>query len=617
MRIKTTAAVLLSFLCFHFTSKAAGDTSTVSAKSILKLARAYSDQLFFEQAENTYNLYLNKDTTNSDVYYELGMMEFTFMFKREEAITNLERFIRHSKSKKDTLPEVCNALGKSYQFVENYDKALEFYESFIRKLQNNEGGILLKKEANFAIEQCMFAQDHTKPTKGIVCSNLGAGVNTAFPEFDPVPLESDNNLFFTTMRFGQKTEGKTVDEEALQSIYVATKKKGSFEKAHHYRIFDSLEIGRTNIAAGSISPDNSKFYVSKDERLYVSSGKDTTWGMPVMMSDTVNSGFSQNHAMVTPDGQTLYFAANITGGFGGLDIYRCELSKNGSWGAPINLGKTINTPQDEDGPFVSADGKTLYFASKGLVGFGGFDIFKSDIHDKNLSTPVNMGRPYNSSADDLFLKFNKAGDVGYLSSGRIKGYGDMDIYRVTKVVDIDCKLLKNKTAYPVSFDASKSIDPKGVKLSYEWDMADGTKEHGIKFTHVYKRPGDYDVILTTKDSISGRVEKNEAVFPVTFKNASHIEFVSADTVYQNEEVNLDASSSVIPSKTPVKYAWKINDTEFGKGGSMSSYTFKNSGRFNLKVQIDFKCTNCKENESYCYSKVITVLEGNRRDKQKK
>ena len=188
----------------------------------------------------------------------------------------------------------------------------------------------------------------------------------------------------------------------------------------------------------------------------------------------------------------------------------------------------------------------------------------------------------------------------------------MDIYKISKAENTDCKSLLNKT-YAVSFDATKSIDPEGVKLKYEWNMDDGTKEYGTKFTHIYKRPGSYDVLLATIDSISKRKEMNEAYVNVVIENVSHIEFVSADTVYQNDTVKMDASSSMIPNKTPSKYSWKIGEAGFGNGGSTTYYNFKNSGTYTVKMQVDFKCNNCTENESYCYSKNITVLEYNKRE----
>jgi len=613
MRFKNVVVLFFLFFAFSFSANAQGDTSTVSAKKILQRARDFTEQYFYDQAEDTYKVYLIKDTTNEDAYYELGMLQFTFLWKKEQAIKYLEKYIQLHRNKKDTLPEICNALGQCYQFVENYDKAIIFYESFQNKLKENDGGNELKKETDRYIEQCMFAQDHSKAAKGIKCVNVGGGVNTNAPEFDPVIDESGKNLYFTSVR--PQDTSKFSNGEVQQVMYIASKTKDSLVNARHYKMFGNLELGSREISAGSISYDNNRFYVCKDDRLYVSTGADTTWGMPVMMSDSVNRGFTQNHAFVAPDGKTIYFVSSGSGSLGGTDIYKCQLQKNGRWGPAINLGSKINTPFDEEGPSVSADGKTLYFSSKGHVGFGGFDIFKSAIKENVYFKPENMGRPYNSSADDLFLKFNKAGEVGYFSSGRIKGYGDMDIYKITKLVIDECKTFENKI-YPVTIDAQKAVDTAGVKLTYEWNMADGTKEYGTKFTHNYYRPGKYDVWLTTIDSLSTRKEIHDAYVYVSIPLVSHIEFICPDSVFQNDTVTFDGTSTMMKGKPANKFSWMIDEKDVVNAENKLKYIFKNSGTFTVKMQADFKCPTCKETEKYCYSKSITVLATNKKNGRK-
>ncbi len=603
--------ILVSFFCLS--ANAQLSTAPASAKKLLRLARAYTEQGFYEEAERTYIACLQKDTANAVAAYELGMLEFTFLYKKEAAIPYLEKSMQLKRKKTDTVPEICDALGQCYQFVENYSKAIVFYQAFEKKLKNNDGGNAMRKITDRYMEQCMFAEDNAKPAKGIKCTNAGAGVNTANAEFDPVPSESDNTLFFTSIRFANEDGSENLNEEATPNIYLVSKKQGSFGNAHRYHIFDSLEFGSKDIEAGSISYDNTRFFVTKDDKIFMATGKDTTWKIPVMMSDSVNSGFGQNHPFMSADGKTLYFAVNNAGGFGGLDIYKCELQKNGRWGAAKNLGKEINTPFDEEGPSVSADGKTFYFSSKGHVGFGGYDIFKSTIKDTSYSLAENMGRPVNSSADDLFLKFNKAGNVGYFSSGRPKGMGDMDIYKITK--EQECKSFANKT-YTISLDSKKSVDPAGIAVVYEWDMDDGTMEKGTTFKHVYARPGKYNVKLNVIDPTTGRKDINDTTVVISIDNVSHIEFVSADTVIANDTVRFDASCSMMKNQTPTRYSWKMGEAVFGENAKKVNYVFKNPGTYTVKMQIDFKCNNCPAVESYCYSKNITVLEYNRKEKRR-
>lgn len=609
MRLATRLFFLLFLIFTSFQSKAVMDTLTSSQKKTLKLARDYTEQTFYEQAESTYKLYLTKDSVDAEAIYELGMLQFTYLFKKVECIQNLENYNRLTANKKDTLAEVSNALGQSYQFIEEYDKALAFYQSFKRKLKGNTGGTELKKETERLIAQCNYALENPNNVKGTKAFNLGKNINSSRPEFDPVATESDSLLFFTSVRLGYGDVGNEANEESYENIFLATKKGNEFYNPHRYFIFHDQNAFNYNISANSIAFNEHQFFVCKSDKIYVAAGKDSTWETPVILSDSVNNGFAQNHAFVSPDGKTIYYSVNNSGGLGGLDIYKSELLNNGRWGPPENLGPTINTPYDEESPAVSYDGKTFYFASKGHEGFGGYDIFKAEIDGKTFGKPVNMGRPYNSSADDLFLKFNKAGDEGYFASGRIKGFGDMDIYRIT--CPGNAKPFKNKT-YPVAFSINKSIDKAGVKLVYEWNMDDGTKEYGTRFTHTYKRPGNYDVLLTTIDTVSKRREENDAYASVVIDNVSHIEFTCADTVYQNDTVRFDASSTMMKGKIAYKYVWKIKDDEFSRNTVKTSYVFKDAGTYIVKLKVDFKSKQGKEVESYDCSKTITVLPFNRR-----
>src|SRR5690606_38322888 len=127
------------------------------------------------------------------------------------------------------------------------------------------------------------------------------------------------------------------------------------------------------------------------------------------------------------DNKTLFFVAIRKDGFGGKDIYSATLNEQGEWDKVKNLGENINTLYDEDAPFLSNDGKTLYFSSRGHDGIGGFDIFKSELINGNWSTPINLGIPYNSPADDIFY-IQTTENEGYFASSRKNGWGDMDIY---------------------------------------------------------------------------------------------------------------------------------------------------------------------------------------------
>ncbi|MGB1032173.1 MAG: hypothetical protein ACPGWM_06145, partial [Flavobacteriales bacterium] len=160
--------------------------------------------------------------------------------------------------------------------------------------------------------------------------------------------------------------------------------------------------------------------------IYVSHRTNEGWSAPKAFEYN-NDEYSVGHPTLSPDGKTLYFASDMPGGFGDADIYMCSLDKDGNWSSPTNLGGTINTEGNELFPFVHDNG-TLYFASEGLVGLGGLDVFESKIKNGLLTAPTNLGAPINSELDDFGFILNAEKSRGYLSSNRKGGKGDDDLY---------------------------------------------------------------------------------------------------------------------------------------------------------------------------------------------
>ena len=139
---------------------------------------------------------------------------------------------------------------------------------------------------------------------------------------------------------------------------------------------------------------------------------------------------AESSISIAPDLSTIYFSSNRPGGYGGKDIYRVTRMPDNTWSNPMNLGPVINSPYDEDAPFIHPDGITLYFSSKGHKNMGGFDIFRT-VRDENnnWSSPENLGFPINSIADDIYLISTFDGRQVYFSSNRDEGKGNMDIYK--------------------------------------------------------------------------------------------------------------------------------------------------------------------------------------------
>jgi peptidoglycan-associated lipoprotein len=163
--------------------------------------------------------------------------------------------------------------------------------------------------------------------------------------------------------------------------------------------------------------------------IYVAKRKGKLWGQPKLLQIKVDSNTTIGHPTLSEDESTLIFSSDMSGGYGGKDLWIVQKEKRNSWSTPINLGPLVNTPGDEMFPFLHTDG-TIYFASTGHIGMGGFDIYKTtqDVNGAYI-LPVNLKSPINSSADDFGMIIEKDGERGYLTSSREGGKGGDDIYQ--------------------------------------------------------------------------------------------------------------------------------------------------------------------------------------------
>jgi outer membrane protein OmpA-like peptidoglycan-associated protein/tetratricopeptide (TPR) repeat protein len=168
---------------------------------------------------------------------------------------------------------------------------------------------------------------------------------------------------------------------------------------------------------------------------------------------------------LSKDGKRLFFASNMPGGYGGFDLYYSEAKGDTSWSAPVNLGANINSELDEMYPYIDSD--TLYYSSKGKKGFGGADIFKSAISGNTYAAAENLGKPYNSSKDDFSFIINNKKRFGYFSSNRegVHGYDNIYEFNISEQPDTIRGLALNKvTEEPIGGLSVKlhEIDAKGV-----------------------------------------------------------------------------------------------------------------------------------------------------------
>jgi outer membrane protein OmpA-like peptidoglycan-associated protein len=190
--------------------------------------------------------------------------------------------------------------------------------------------------------------------------------------------------------------------------------------------------------------------------IYFSSNTDGKWSDPVNLRAPINTSGWESQPSISSDGRTLFFSSSRPGGYGGKDLWIARMNENNFWSKPLNLGEAINTDGDEMSPFIHFDGKTLYFASDGRVGMGGFDLYRTTLkEDSTWEEPQNLGYPINTYNDEMGLIISSDGRKAYFSSVRDKQNGK-DIFFFD--------LYESARPTPVSYIKGRVYDSETGKL---------------------------------------------------------------------------------------------------------------------------------------------------------
>ena len=357
----------------------------------------------------------------------------------EKAILTVERIYNRMLITEDNAPiDSYYYLAKSYQIDYQLDNAIFHYNLFLEKAHKKNRFI---GDAKKQIDNCNYAKHRVSKPVRLEIQNLGKGVNSAFSDYSPVVSIDEQTIFFTSRRLREDSSNYYYrdykDGGYFEDIYFSKKdEKGVWGKAQ------LVDFSRkdNHEATLNLRNDGKVLYVYRDDKgdgnLYESEydEEDSIWTEPGrIIGSNINTKFHETHMTTTEDQQMMCFVSDREGGQGGKDIYRVVILPDGEWSKPLNLGPVINTPEDEDGPFISPDGKTLYFSSKGHKGMGGYDIFYSEFIDStnSWSEPKHLGYPINSTDDDVFFVVSKDGHRAYYSSLQNKdGFGEKDIYMI-------------------------------------------------------------------------------------------------------------------------------------------------------------------------------------------
>ncbi len=324
----------------------------------------------------------------------------------------------------------------SLHAVERFEEAALYYKEFLLKSKNKEE----KEWAKTALRQCGFSRSYKyKSSEGIV-ENLGDVVNTKNNEERIIEsVNYPNRIYFTSNR--KESFGFEVEEDPTilvenkiytKDIFNASYTSEGWGNVESFNLF--LNTSKNEKLLDFSDEGKVVFFSSGHEHeedwLLVDTAKEVRNSIrPYKFYSPINISQGDRDVQVVND-SIFFFASKRLEGFGGYDLFFTVLMENDIWSTPVNLGPQINTKHDEKTPYVHFGGKHLFFSSERFDGFGGLDVYVAEFNNGSWSTPSNVGLGINSTRDDLDFRLSRKGDMAYLTSNRMEGYGGLDLYSV-------------------------------------------------------------------------------------------------------------------------------------------------------------------------------------------
>ena len=333
------------------------------------------------------------------IYYEIGQLYYK-LGQKMRAVTYFQQFQRLQ-------------LLEDLSFTVNGLHERELEADYLVKLPNN-------------IRACVVSQDTNVLLKDVSIYNLGSNINDKHDQYFPCLTNDQSLLFYTRM----SATGR--DEDLFYSIHEVNGWRRGENVGNTFNT--KLDEGMSTL----VRDGRRMFFTAckRDDVIGVCDiweaqieGHEIKEVKPILGHP--NSEKWESQAAISCDGRTLYFSSIREGGLGGADIWYSKKMLNGNWSPPMNMGPSINTAEDEESPFISNDGRTLFFTSTGHLCLGDQDIFMSFLNEKGVwELPTNLGPEINSPFTERCFFLSADGRTGYFASNRPEGFGGMDIYQV-------------------------------------------------------------------------------------------------------------------------------------------------------------------------------------------
>jgi len=492
---------LIFFVIVSFISHAQSTLSTRSKKAIALYTEAdnYRVRGQYAQAISLLQEAIEKDKNFVEAYYRLGI---TFKSMRDFNRSNLSlekglSLTQNPKIQKGFFME----LGDNYLRLGDYERALNFINHYLSAETLNKQRIALvelwKRNAEYGLRN-KKVQSQFRPRQ------MGDTVNRFGLQYFPVLTADEQELIFTR-RMGPGPD----DDEDLVVSRKDENGKWTVPVSISENINSKFNEGTCTISADGrtlifTSCIGRRGYGNCD--LFYSRKVGEEWSFPVNMGPEINSSAWESQPSLSADGRVLYFISDRKGGIGGSDIYVSRKTEEGNWSQAEVMPQPINTPFDEISPFIHVNGRTLFYATNGKPGFGGFDIFKVEMTDGKWGVPVNFGSPVNDHEDQFSLFISADGTRGYYSHEDGTRENSARLYEMTIPKEL-------QIAYRSNFVKGVVKDRKsGLPLQSHIELFDLKKNELISMVESDSVSGQYLMVLTTGSDYALYVTATDYLF---------------------------------------------------------------------------------------------------------
>ena len=407
-----------------------GTTETKAQKGKLLRANKLFQQLRYQKAIPLYLKVLKKSSAPD------ALFNIADCYRKIADYPNAEQWYAQAILHPNVPPEVHFYYGLTLLSNDKVGTAQTQFEQFIEGAPDETRGKNLIKACKPTVRQELMNAGilyQMRNLEKVNCpyDDLGA---TFYSKGIAFTSERDTNFVshrrstqtgrpFTDMYYVAE---RLIDEDKLEYTYGQVKK---IEGKLSSRLHDGPACFAQEDKIVFFTRDNMRGGIS-NLKIYTGTRSGDKW-IDIMELPFNSDQYSCAYPTTTSDGEKMYFASDMDGGFGGMDLYVSYLEGGNEWSAPINLGPEVNTEGDEIFPFLASDG-TLYFASDGHTGLGGYDIYFSNVKRGIWNPVTNIGYPMNTRYDDFGITLDSAGFRGFISSNREGGKGRTDLYSFTR-----------------------------------------------------------------------------------------------------------------------------------------------------------------------------------------